>query len=781
MSKPFKGTVNVDIRESVPDWEPFLQPQAPPGAPNVLMIVWDDVGYGAMDVHGGPIETPNMRRIADAGIRYSNFHTTALCSPTRSSLLNGRNATSNNMACITEASAGFPGFSARIPFENGTIAEVLNEQGWNTYAIGKWHLTPGEETDMSSWKGRWPLGRGFERFYGFLGGETNQWYPDLVYDNHTVEPPASPEEGYHLSKDLADTAIRFVRDAKAVDPDKPWYMYYCPGCAHAPHHVSKEWADRYKGRFDEGYEAIRSEILARQKELGLMPEEVELSPINPHGEPDVTGPDGQPWPQLDFVRPWDSLSDDERRLFARMAEVYAGFVSYTDDQIGRFLDYLEESGQLENTIVVVVSDNGSSGEGGPNGSFNENKFFNNVPDSVEENLKRIDELGGPTAYNHYNTGWAWAFDTPFPYWKRFAGYEGGTADVCLVSWPKGIPVQGEVRHQYVHAVDIVPTLYSLLGVEPPEVLKGYTQSPIEGESFAASFADAEAAERETQFFSMLGMRALYHQGWLANTLHPPISGWSKFDSDVWELYNLREDRAQTRNVAADNPELLERLKGLWFYYAGLYRGLPLDDRTAMEIMVSPRPQPTGPRDRYVYYPDTADVPESVGVNIRRRSYTIAAGVTIDTPEAGGVLFAHGGVGGGHSLYIKDGRLHYVYNWLGERIQKVVADREITTGEHVLSAEFEKTGDEPNGSAVGTLTLYVDTEPAGSGEIVTQPGFFALVGDGICVGRDSGSPVSPDYVAPFPLTGGTIDRVVVDVSGDHYVDREKEVLAYLHRD
>ncbi len=781
MAMPFKGTVNIDIRDSVPDWEPFLQPQAPGGAPNVLMLVWDDVGYGAMDVNGGPIETPNMRRIADAGLRYSNFHTTALCSPTRSSLLNGRNATSNNMACITEASAGFPGFSARIPFENGTIAEVLNERGWNTYAVGKWHLTPGEETDMSSWKGRWPLGRGFERFYGFLGGETNQWYPDLVYDNHAVDAPASPEEGYHLSKDLTDTAIRFVRDAKSVSPDKPWFMYLCPGCAHAPHHVFKEWSDRYKGRFDEGYEAIRSEILARQKALGLMPDDAELSPINPHGEPDATGPDGQPWPALDFVRPWDSLSADEQRLFARMAEVYAGFVSYTDDQIGRFLDYLEESGQLENTIVVVVSDNGASGEGGPNGSFNENKFFNNIPDTVEENLKRIDELGSPTSYNHYNTGWAWAFDTPFPYWKRFAGYEGGTADLCIVSWPKGIPARGELRHQYVHAVDVVPTLYALLGIEPPEVLKGYTQSPIEGESFADSLANADAAERATQFFSMLGMRALYHEGWLANTMHPPISGWSGFDKDVWELYNLREDRAQTRDVAADNPELLERLKGLWFYYAGLYKGLPLDDRTALEIMTSPRPQPSEPRERYVYYPDTADVPESVGVNIRRRSYTIAAGVTIDTPEAGGVLFAQGGVGGGHSLYLKDGKLHYVYNWLGERIQQVVADGEITTGEHVFSAEFEKTGDEPNGSAIGTLTLYIDTEPVATGEIVTQPGFFALVGDGICVGRDSGSPVSPEYSSPFPFTGGTIDRVVVDVSGDQYVDHEKEVLAYLHRD
>jgi arylsulfatase A-like enzyme len=783
MAQPrWNGRVAVDIRDSEPDWTPFLQPRAPEGAPNVLMIVWDDVGYGAMDVFGGPIETPTMRRIADNGLRYSNFHTTALCSPTRSSLLNGRNATSNNMACITEASAGFPGFSARIPFENGTIAEVLNERGWNTYAVGKWHLTPGDEIDLSAWKGRWPLGRGFERFYGFLGGETNQWYPDLVYDNHPVEPPAQPEDGYHLSADLADRAIEFVRDAKAVAPDKPFYMYFCPGCSHAPHHVFKDWADRYAGRFDEGYEAIRERILDNQKRMGLLPEDVALSPINPHGEPDVAGPDGQPWPQLDWVRPWESLSDEERRLFARMAEVYAGFMSYTDEQIGRLIDSLEELGQLENTIVVVVSDNGASGEGGPNGSFNENKFFNNVPDTIEANLARLDELGGPTSYNHYNNGWAWAFDTPFPYWKRFAGYEGGVADPLIVSWPKGIAARGEVRDQYVHAVDVVPTIYEMLDVEPPGELRGWTQSPIEGDSFAATFTDRGAPGRDTQFYSMLGMRALYHQGWLATTLHPPISGWSHFDQDVWELYDLRTDRSQMHDVAADHPERLEELKGLWFYNAGIYKGLPLDDRTALEIISSPRPQPSAPRDRYVYYPDCADVPESVAVNIRRRSYTIAAGVTVAQPEAHGVLFAHGGVAGGHTLYLTDGRLHYVYNWLGERIQKVSSPEPVPPGTHVFTAEFQKTADDPvTKSAVGTLTLYVDTTAVADAEISTQPGMFSLVGDGLSVGRDSGSAVSPDYRTPFPFVDGTIDRVVVDVSGDHYVDHEHEVLAFIARD
>ncbi len=777
MAKPFAGKISLDIRDSVPDWAPFVAPKASEGAPNVLVIAWDDVGYGTMDVFGGPVETPAMRRIADAGVRYSNFHTTALCSPTRASLLTGRNATSNGMATIAEFSSGFPGISTRIPFENGFVSEVLAERGYNTYCIGKWHLTPGEETSMAAFKGRWPLGRGFERFYGFLGGESSCWYPDLVHDNHRTEPPATPEEGYHIAKDLSDRAIEFISDAKVVEPDKPFFMYFSLDAAHAPHHVFREWADRYRGRFDQGYEAIRPEILQRQKELGLMPEDADLSGINPHGEPAVTGPDGQPWPMLDTVRPWDSLSPDEQRLFARMAEVFAGYVSYTDEQVGRVLTFLEQSGELANTLVIVVSDNGASGEGGPNGTFNEWRFFNGLDTPTELSLQHLDELGGPTSYNHYNTGWAWAFDTPFPYWKRWAGYEGGVADMCLVSWPARIPAQAEVRHQYVHAVDVVPTIYELLGVDPPAVLKGFPQNPIEGESFAASLTDATVPGKATQFYTMLGQRAIYHDGWLACTVHPPLSGWGKFDTDVWELYDLTRDRAQAHDLAAQEPVRLETLKSLWFYNAGIHAGLPLDDRTALEQTLAERPHGTPPRDRYVYYPDCASVPEQSGVLISGRSYTLAAGVEVDHADAEGVLYAHGGVAGGHSLYVKDRRLHYVFNWVGTHLQVVDADRDIPTGKHLFTADFSAKGrsDDPAmPGAAGTLTLFIDDEPVGSGDIVTQPGLFCAVGDGICVGRDDASPVTPDYTAPFRFTGGRIEKVVVDVSGDRFVDHEAQV-------
>ncbi len=427
MTAPFKGTVNVDIRDSVPDWSPFESPKAPEGAPNVVYIVLDDVGFSAMSSYGGPIETPNIDRIAADGVRYTQWHTTALCSPTRSCLLTGRNHTRNSMACITEAAIGFPNASGTIPPENGMLSEILGELGWNTYMVGKWHLCPTDEMNLAAPRRNWPSGRGFERWYGFLGAETNQWYPELVYDNHPVDPPRSPEEGYHFTDDITDKALEFIKDAKAIAPDKPFFLYYAPGACHAPHHAPREWIDRFKGQFDMGYEAMREQTLARQKEMGLVPPGTELPPVNPIGTAETRkGPGDKPFPAMDTTKPWGSLSDGEKRLFSRMAEVYAGFLAHADHHIGRLLDYLEFSGQRENTLVILVSDNGASGEGGPDGSVNENRLFNGVPDDLESALAMLDELGGPKTYNHYSNGWAMAFNTPFKLWKRYE-FNGGTS------------------------------------------------------------------------------------------------------------------------------------------------------------------------------------------------------------------------------------------------------------------------------------------------------------------------------------------------------------------
>ncbi|WP_433522306.1 arylsulfatase [Nocardia pseudovaccinii] len=785
MTKPFRGVVNLDIRDSVPDWGPYEQPKASPGSPNVLYIVLDDVGFGGLGCYGGPIDTPNIDKIAANGLRYSQWHTTALCSPTRSCLMTGRNHTTNGMACISEAAIGFPSGNGHIPPECATLPEVLVEHGFSTAMVGKWHLCPEDEMNLASTKRNWPVGRGFERFYGFLGAETNQWYPDLVHDNHPTQQTATPEQGYHFSVDITDKAIQYIDDVKAIAPDRPVFLYYAPGCAHAPHQVPRDWADRYRGRFDDGYEAMREQILARQKELGLVPQETELPPLNPIGTPDTrSGPDGKPFPPLDYTRPWDTLSADEKRLFSRMAEVYAGFLSHCDDQIGRLLDYLEDIEQLDNTIVILVSDNGASGEGGPNGSVNENKFFNGIADDMAENLRMLDELGSTKTYNHYPNGWAMAFNTPFKMWKRYS-FNGGTCDPCIISWPAGIAARGETRDQYHHAVDLVPTVLDCLGIELPATVKGYTQLPLQGVSMRYSFDAATIpTAKHTQFYSMLGTRGIWHDGWKAVTTHLAVSGWSHFPEDTWELYHTQVDRSELRDLAVEEPGKLAEMIGLWFHEAGANQAFPLDDRSAVEVLTTPRPQLAAPRNRYVYRPGGAEVPESVAVNIRNRSYSIGALADIPGPGAAGVLFAHGGRFGGHTLYVKDNRLHYAYNFLGSEEQRIVATENLPTGENViLAASFDKDGEDPPGTAHGTLSLFHGDRKVGEGRIRTQPGKFTLAGEGLSAGRDTGEPVTDDYpgTAPWAFTGGTLYRVAVDVSGEPYVDLEREAAAMLSRE
>jgi arylsulfatase len=503
MPRAFQGDIQLDVRDSKPDWGAFLADRAPEGAPNVLVVLYDDTGLAAWSPFGGRIEMPTLQKLADNGLTYSQWHTTALCSPTRSTFLTGRNHHLNGYAQIAEGAQGYPAFSSHIPPENGTIAHVLRDAGWSTFWVGKNHNVPIDAWGMGASRKEWPLGLGYDRFYGFIHGETNNWYPDLVEDNHFVDQPYQPEEGYHLSKDLADKAIGFIRDTKQSEPDKPWYLWFCPGANHAPHHAPQEYIDKYKGKFDDGYEAYREWVLPRMVEKGILPAGTELTPINPMPEDTIS--------EDDIIRPWDTLSDDEKRLFSRMAEVYAGFFEYTDAQVGRIIDYLEESGQLENTIVFYCADNGASGEGSPNGSVNENKFFNSYPDSIEDNLALLEHLGSPETYNHYPNGWAVGFSTPFRMFKRYS-YQGGVCDPLVISWPKGIKARGEVRSQYHHSVDIVPTILEACGIEMPDKVNGVDQSPLSGISMAYTFKGDGATRKETQYYEMLGTRGIWHKG-----------------------------------------------------------------------------------------------------------------------------------------------------------------------------------------------------------------------------------------------------------------------------
>ncbi len=555
----------------------------------------DDVGFSAMSCYGGPIETPNIDRIAADGVRYTQWHTTALCSPTRSCLLTGRNHTRNSMACITEGADGFPSMSGTIPPENGMLSEILGELGWNTYMVGKWHLCPTVEMNLAAPRRNWPSGRGFERWYGFLGAETNQWYPDLVYDNHPVDQPKLPEDGYHLTEDITDKALEFIRDAKVIAPDKPFFLYYAPGrlprAAPRAQGVDREVQGplrrglRGDARGDAGPAEADGPGPARHRAAAGQPDR---HTGDPH-----RGPKGQPFPQFDETKPWDTLSDGEKRLFSRMAEVYAGFLAHADHHIGRLLDYLEEYGLRENTIVIVVSDNGASGEGGPSGSVNECLLFNGIPDDLETNLAMLDELGGAKTYGHYPNGWAMAFNTPFKMWKRYE-FNGGTADPCIISWPAGTKARGEIRDQYHHAIDIVPTILDCLGVEAPETIKGHVQSDFDGVSMRYSFDDAAAEGRARPSSTRCSARAsIWHEGWKAVTTHPTLAGWGEFNADEWELYHTDVDRAELHDLAAEMPDKVRELVNLWFAEAGRNGAFPLEDRVMLELVLIP----SGPSSR----------------------------------------------------------------------------------------------------------------------------------------------------------------------------------------
>jgi arylsulfatase len=774
-TKPFKGVIKLDVRDSKEDWTPYIPPKAPDGAPNVLFILYDDTGQAAWSPFGGAINMPTLQKLADNGLMYSQWHTTALCSPSRSTMLTGRNHHLNGMAAITEAASGFPGANCRLPEECATVGQVLQDAGWSTFWIGKDHNVSEQDVASGANRSQWPLQRGFDRFYGFIGGETNQWYPDLVNDNHFVDQEYGPEEGYHLSKDLADKAIGMIRDQQASNPSKPWYMWFCPGANHAPHHAPKEYIDKYKGKFDSGYEAYREWVLPRMIAKGILPKGTQMTPINPLPE-DVANPG-------DAVRPWNTLSADEKRLFSRLAEVYAGFSEYTDAQVGRIIDYLEMSHQVENTLIIYAADNGASGEGSPSGSVNENKFFNGYPDEVSENLKLIDVLGGPDTYEHYPTGWAVGFSTPYQMFKRYSQYAGGTCDPLVISWPKGIKAKGEIRHQYHHSTDIVPTILDVCGLEMPKVYKGVEQYPLSGVSMRYSF-DAKPdgpTQKKRQYYAMLGTRGIWEEGWKAVALHAPLTGKGHFDKDEWQLYHVDADRSESKDVSKENPEKLQALIKAWFEEADKNLVLPLDDRTALEQLNVERPSAEPPRERFMYYPDTAPVPEGVAVNTRGRSYKIIADVEITDASCSGVIFAHGSRFGGHALFIKNKKLYYVYNFLGIKPEQQFVSSELKPGKYTLGMEFVRESAGKFHESLGKTTLYVNDKAVASGPMRTQPGKFTLSGDGLCVGRDSGDAVSQEYKTPGTFKGGKIIGVGVTVEKAQYQDLELLAAAVLARE
>jgi arylsulfatase len=771
----FKGKVELDVRQSVADWTPYTPPRPPADAPNILIVLYDDTGLAAWSPYGGRINMPTLQRLADAGLTYTQWHTTSLCSPTRSTILTGRNHHLNGMAAITEAANGFPGASARIPPQCASMAQILQGAGWGTFWIGKDHNVPEQDVAPGGNRDQWPVQHGFDRFYGFLGGETNQWYPDLVEDNRFIEQPYGPEKGYHLSRDLADQAIAMIRDQKASNPSKPWFLWFNPGANHAPHHAPADYIAKYKGKFDDGYEAYREWVLPRMIEKGIMPKETQLTPINPLPEA-VANP-------ADIVRPWNSLTPDEKKLFSRMAEVYAGFSEYTDAQVGRIIDYLEQTHQLDNTIVFYCADNGASGEGSPSGSVNENKFFNGYPDEMSENMKYLDRLGSTDTYNHYPTGWAVAFSTPFQMFKRYANFAGGTCDPMVISWPKGIKARGEIRNQYHHSTDLVPTILEICGLEMPKVYRGVEQYALSGVSMRYSFDAAPDAptQKRRQYYAMLGTRGIWEDGWKAAALHAPLTGKGHFENDAWELYHTDVDRSESKDLAKENPAKLQTLIKAWNEEARKNLVLPLDDRSAVEQLGIERPAAEAPRERYLYYPGTSPVPEGVAVSVRGRSYKIVANVEIKDPAASGVIFAHGSRFGGHSLFLKGGRLHYVYNFLGiAPEQRFVSSTVVGPGKYTLGMEFTRESAGEHGESIGKTKLYVNDKMVAEGPMKTQAGKFTLSGDGLCVGFDSGDAVSKEYTTPGTFKGGSIDFVGVTVEKAQYLDLEKEARAAMLR-
>jgi arylsulfatase len=764
--RPSPGLTTYDAKDpdtAFPPIEPLLPPR---GAPNVLVVLLDDVGFGASSAFGGPCRTPTAERLAAGGLRYNRFHTTALCAPTRQALLTGRNHHSVGMGSITETATSAPGYCSLRPNTKAPLPMTLKLNGYSTAQFGKCHEVPVWQTSPMGPFDAWPSGGGgFETFYGFIGGENNQWEPALYDGTTPVEPPATPEEGYHLTEDLADRASAWVRQQKALMPDRPFFVYFAPGATHAPHHVPKEWADRYAGEFDDGWDAARERTFARQKEAGIVPADAELTAR--HAE----------------IPAWDEMPEDLRPVLARQMEVYAGFLEHTDHQVGRLVDTLDELGITDDTLIwYIIGDNGASAEGTINGAFNEMANFNGMAalETTEFLRSKLDELGGPESYNHYAVGWAWAMCTPFQWTKQVASHWGGTRNGTVVHWPRGIAERGGLRSQFTHVIDVAPTVLEVAGLPEPTMVNGVQQSPMEGTSMLYSFADVAAPERhDLQYFEMFGNRGIYHRGWSAVTKHrtpwvmmgghvPP------FDEDVWELYDGGSDYSQARDLAGDKAEILAGLQRLWIIEATKYGVLPLDDRGAERLEPARAGRPTLLRGRsQLFFPGMGRLSENSVLSIKNRSFAVTAEVEVPPGGARGVVIAQGGRFGGWAVHIREGLMTFCYNVLGIRHFVTVADVPVPAGTHQVRAEFAYDGGGLGKG--GDVRLYHDGEPVGSGRVeLTQPAIFSA-DETTDIGYESGTPVSPDYTAATSRFTGRVHWVQLDLGDDdhdHHLDPEE---------
>jgi len=732
MTQPvFKGRIARTHAESKPWWAPMPRPRE--GSPNIVTILFDDTGFSHFGCYGSTIETPNIDRLAAGGLRYTNYHTTALCSPTRAALLTGRNHHSVGMRGLANWNTGFPNCTGSISRSAATLAEMIRPQGYSTFAVGKWHLTPMEETSAAGPFDQWPLARGFDRFYGFMQGETDQFAPELYCDNRPIDPPRTPEQGYHLTEDLIDQAIGMLRSQKSAIPEKPFFLYLCFGATHAPHQAPESYVRKYRGRFDAGWDVIRQQWFERQKALGIIPADTELAPRNPG------------------VVPWDTLSDDEKRVAVRLQEAFAGFLDHTDEQVGRLLAFLEQIGELDNTVLMVTSDNGASQEGGPIGVIDTFKYFNGIPESIDETLARIDDIGGPNSNTNYPWGWAQVGNTPGKRYKQNT-HGGGIRDPLIVHWPAVIADKGGIRTQFHHVTDITPTLLEIAGVTPPDSVNGVAQMPVHGESLLYTFDAASVGQpsrKASQYFEMYGSRAIWSGGWKAVCYH---KRGTPFEEDRWELYHLENDFSECRDLAEQEPGKLAQLVELWWAEAGRYGVLPLDDRTAQLWSPSPRDRTPRNRERYVLYPPVAHMSGEVAPPLGNRSFTVTAELRRPKADTEGAIFALGSNNNGMAFYVLGDRLIFDYN-LFSKHYKAISDRPVPAGDCTVSVVFEKIGEQ------GRATLMIDGAACGQVEV---PRVLRMISSyGMDAGRDSGAAVSDDYAVPFEFQG-SIRKLVFEM-------------------